>query len=448
MIYAVCAIGGCFLGAVAVWLILTGRSGAVKGTLEEIRAQGQRLAGELETVRSQLDAERQEKVRAETRLKETLERVAEERKLLAEAKSSLTDTFKALAGTTLDNSSQAFLKLAKGTFETFLAEAKGDLGKKQEAISGLVKPLGESLKVYEEHIRGLEKSREAAYAGLTERLKTLSISQQELQKETGNLVTALRAPQVRGRWGEMTLKRTVELAGMSEHCDFTEQVTVQSEDGRLRPDMIVHLPAGREIVVDAKVPLAAYLDSTSADSEEQREEQMKHHVRQFRTHLNQLGAKAYWTQFEKTPDIVVMFVPGESFLAAAADRDHALIEDGLKQKVVVATPTTLVALLRAVAYGWRQEQMADNAQKISDLGRELYNRMRVMADHLNDIGKGLERANSSYNKAVGSMEARVLPSARRFKELGAVSGDDIAIVEPVETAPKTLHAPEVDGDAE
>jgi len=455
---ALYAIAGCVLGAVLVWLFAAGRVrraerraadadgrlGRLEATVDEVRGQNEGLSAQLQGVRSELDAARQDKVRAETSLAETRARAEEERKLLAEAKSQLTDTFKALAGSTLDSSSQAFLKMARGTFEKLLADAKGDLGKRQEAINGLVKPLGDALRTYEEHIRGLEKSRREAYVGLTEQLKHLSVAQQQLQKETGNLVTALRAPQVRGRWGEMTLRRAVELAGMVEHCDFTEQVTVQSDEGRLRPDMIVHLPAGREIVVDAKVPLVAYLDAVSADTEAEREEGLQRHVQQFRTHLGKLGAKNYWEQFDTAPDIAVMFVPGESFLAAAADRDHRLIEDGIEKKVVIATPTTLVALLRAVAYGWRQEQMAKNARAVSDLGRQLYERMRTLANHLNDMGKGLERANLAYNKAVGSMEARILPAARRFKDLGVGSGNDIAIVEPTETAPKELSAPELE----
>jgi DNA recombination protein RmuC len=264
-----------------------------------------------------------------------------------------------------------------------------------------------------------------------------------LQKETGHLVTALRTPQVRGRWGEMTLRRVVELAGLSEHCDFAEQVTVSGEQGRRRPDLIVHLPSDRDIVVDAKVSLDAYLNATSAESEEQREKLLIKHAQQVRTHMNDLGAKAYWDSFPRTPEFVVMFIPGESFFAEAAHHDISLIEDGLQMKVVPATPTTLIALLRAVAYGWRQEQIAKSALEISELGKQLYERMRIVAEHLNDVGGHLQKANVAFNKAVRSLETRVLPSARRFKDLGVATGEEIPILDQVETTPQLTALPEL-----
>ena len=255
-----------------------------------------------------------------------------------------------------------------------------------------MRPLAESLKQFGEHVRGLETTREKAYTSLEEQIKGLSAAQGQLQKETANLVTALRKPQVRGRWGEMTLKRVAELAGMVEHCDFTEQVTVEAEGGRLRPDMVVRLPGEREIVVDAKVSLEAYLDAVAADTEELRAGHLARHAAQMRTHLNQLAAKGYWEQFDRAPEFVVMFIPGESFFAAAIESDRDLVEDGMKKSVVLATPTTLMALLRAVAFGWRQEQVTRNAQEISDLGRQVYERMSVLAGHLAKIGKGLDAA--------------------------------------------------------
>ena len=467
MIYALLVLLGIVAGGSVAWLLASarvtkksvakleesdrrassaeGKSSALEGMVEELRKQGDKAAEDFTTLRANMATEQSARVKAETQLTETVQRLNEEKQLLEEAKSKLIDTFKAIAGDTLDNSTTAFLRLAKETFDKVLAEAKGDLGIRQEAINGLVKPLSDSLKQFDEHVRAIEKTRQEGYTGLTEQVKALSATQQQLQKETGNLVTALRKPEVRGRWGEMTLRRVVELAGMSDHCDFCEQVSTDAEEGKVRPDLIVYLPADRQIVVDSKCPLDAYLDANSADSEEKRKEAMDRHAKHIRVHMNGLADKQYWAQFSKAPEFVVMFIPGDSFFGAAVDADHTLIEDALERRVLLATPTTLIALIRTVAYGWRQEQIARNAQEISELGKLLYDRMRILAQYIADVGKGLDKANTAYNSAASSLESRVLPSARRFKDLGAAWGEEIPLLQQVQITPRSLTAPELKG---
>ena len=434
---------GLAVGGVAAWLVAKARALAAEGLAEELRQQVRKADDAARALQSELDAQRQFKVKAETQLAEATRYYQEQKALLEETRTRLTEAFKALSNDALATNNQAFLQLARQSFDALLAEAKGDVGKRQEAIDALIKPLSSSLERYEAHVKDLEKSRTEAYAALQEHLRNLGITQQQLQKETGNLVSALRMPQVRGRWGELTLHRVVELAGMSAHCDYAEQVSVATEDGALRPDMVIHLPNQRDIVVDSKVSLDAYIRAISAASEEERADGLRQHAQQIRTHMQKLAGKQYWTQFERAPEFVVMFIPGESFFAAALDFDLSLLEDGMQAKVVLATPTTLIALLRAVAYGWRQEQMAENARAVSDLGKELYERLRVLATHVVKLGTALKAANDAYNKTVGSMESRVLPTARKFQELGVQGDEPIAPVEQLDVAPRGLAIEEL-----
>ena len=399
---------------------------------EELRRSAVTDRAELDRLRGDLAEAMRARAVAETQAAETVKHVEEQKVVLAQARHELAESFQALSGAALKQNNEAFLALAKTTFQTLHAEAKGDLAQRQQAIDDLVKPLSESLHRYDEQLRQLEQSRQAAYGGLDQHLKLLAETQQRLQQETGNLVNALRTPAVRGRWGEITLKRVAELAGMVAHCDFFEQETVLSDDGRLRPDMVVQLPGGRQIIVDAKTVLSGYLDAHEARDEERRLEGLRRHAAQVRLRINELSLKAYWSQFEQAPEFVVLFLPGEQFLGAALDQDPRLIEEGFAQGVVLATPTTLMALLRAVGYGWRQERLTSHAEEAGRLGKDLYERMAILAEHVNDVGQSLGRSVLAYNKAVGSLETRILPAARRFRDLGVSSEKEIASLDPIE----------------
>ncbi|MBP7056845.1 MAG: DNA recombination protein RmuC [Candidatus Omnitrophica bacterium] len=428
--------------------VLKTRLAISEQALNEAKSLASEREARIEELRTILESSEREKAVSDTKLVEAIKSVEDQKKLLASAEEKLSTTFQALSGESLKSNNRAFLELAKESLGIVLSDAKGELNKKEESIKNIIKPLENALSKYEAQIGEMEKSRIAAYSSLENQIRTLISSEAQLQKETGNLVSALRRPEVRGRWGEVTLRRVVELAGLSEHCDYTEQVSVETEDGRLRPDMIVHLPNDREIVIDSKVSLDAYLDAVACQDPARRSEMISKHAQQVRRHMKMLSEKNYWEQFPKAPEFVVMFMPGESFLAAALDIDNALIEQGMESKVIIATPTTLIALLRAIAFGWRQENIAKNAQKIAALGKEIYDRFGPFIEHMNRLGLGLAQSVNSFNKMATSLERRVMVSVRRFKELGASGDKDLPEIEEVEEIPVNSNTKEALNPAE
>jgi DNA recombination protein RmuC len=370
---------------------------------------------------------------------------------IEDARGQLEVTMKALASDALSQSSRSFLELAKSQLEQLQKQTTSDLEQRKQAVEHLVAPLKESLTKVDGKLQELEVARTRAYTELSTQVRQLAETQKDLRSETGNLVSALRdRPNVRGRWGEIQLRRVVEMAGMLEHCDFETQHHVTTEEGRLRPDLIVRLPGSKTVVVDAKCAGQAYLESLSCTDDDERAAKLRDHARQVRDHVSKLSKKSYWDSLPETPEFVVMFMPGETFLSAALEQDPTLIEEGINQQVIIATPTTLIALLRAVAYGWRQETIAESAKTISELGRELYSRMATMTDHFAKVGRGLETAVKSYNETVGSLETRVLPSARKFKEHGISPAAELSPLNVVERSVRSVTAPELpaaDADA-
>ena len=425
---------------------LTLRDEADRRAVAETRAEGlSPLAAELDQKRDAVSELRAEVAALATELENERRASAEKLDVVERAREELAQAFRAASAEALKNNSEAFLAHAEEKLAKFQEAARGDLEKRQLAIDLVMKPVRDTLEKVGTQVQEIEKERTGAYAGLTEQVKSLLGSQEQLRSETASLVKALRQPHARGQWGEVQLRRVVELAGMVEHCDFDPQVVTQSPDGALRPDMIVRLPGSKHIVVDAKVPLAAYLDAMEASDDAERKRHLEGHARQLRTHIEKLGRKRYWEHVEASPDFVVVFIPNEAIFRAAFEEDPSLLEFGVDQGVVAASPMTLIPLLRTIHYCWRQEALAENAKHVSDLGAELYKRLSDMTGHFSKVGANLGKAVESYNKAVGSFEARVLVTARKFAEHGAIAQDaDIDAPEHVEALVRTPDVPELE----
>ncbi len=413
------------IAALALALVLGAALGFLLGQLRALRRIG--------SLRVELEAAR---VRLEAGARQEAERIA----FLEQSEARLRASFDSLAGETLRANSELFLQLAREALGRDQAIAAGSLKEREAAIAQLVEPLRTALERTEQQTQALERERREAYAALRTQIETLASGQSQLQRETRNLVTALRRPEVRGRWGELTLRRLVELAGLSEHCDFTEQLHLFGQEGALRPDMVVHMPDARDLVVDVKTPLDGYLEALEAQSDELRQQALRKHAQQVETRVRQLASKAYWAQFEHSPEFAVLFLPGDQFLAAALAERPELLEDALKQGVIIATPSTLIALLKTVAYGWRQTAVAQNAAVIRELGQELYRRLGAFTGHLERLGARLGAAVDAYNSAVGSLERQVLPQARRFPELGVTADAALTELERIEQPPRPIAA--------
>ena len=426
MLTFLCATAAAVLAAVLTWLWAQARAAALAEQRRLIAEQLQQAAADLAAQRERVSALEQEKSRLETQL--TAERDAHQR---------LLNEFKALSGEVLNQSTGEFLKLVGAAFARLHQQSSDELAQRQQAIAALVAPLRESLEKVDGKIAEIEKTRAGAYGQLSEQLKALGAAQNQLQNETARLSTALSATRTAGTWGELQLRRVVELAGMTAYCDFVEQATPEA-GGRDRADLVVRLPGGQRIVVDAKAPNDAYREAASAGDEATRVAKLAEHAAKVRGHIDALGAKAYWEQFQPSPEFVVLFLPGDQFLAGALQADPTLIERAMSRKILLATPASLIALLKAAAYGWRQEAVSKNAEAIADLGRQLYDRVAGFADHLARVGKGLEAASKSYNDAVGAFSGTVLPGARKFTELGVRGVKELSEPPPIETAPREV----------
>lgn len=452
MIELVFVVVGVALGGGGAWLIARGhfraeaaaereglsrRLAAAETLSDTTQKQLSQRELDISSLRDSLAEEQALRAGTEARWDAARQSIEEQRRLLDQTRGELTKSFEALSAEALRNSNDSFLKLAKQTLDA-------QLNPREEAIKGLVQPLKDSLSRYEVQLRELEAARQHAYGSLEQQLRTLSTASERLQRETGTLATALsKSSQARGQYGEVALRRIVELAGMTARCDFSEQVHAEGEGGRVRPDLVVHLPDRRDIVVDAKAPLSAYFEAVAATRPEDRQAALARHAQQLRAHMTQLSNKTYWAEFAKSSDFVVMFIPGESSFAAAIEADGALLEDAMERRVVIATPTTLIGLLLAIHQGWRQAQMAESAERISKLGRDLYDRLRIMGGHFEKVRRGLVQATDAYNATVGSLEGRVLPAARKLEELGAASAEVIEPLQPIDQQPRAVTAPEL-----
>ena len=402
------------------------------------RRRSERLHVEVAVLKSQVKTEQQ----LESERKESLEQAAQR----------LQSLFESVAGQSLRTNSEMFLRLAREHLGQHQQTAVAALTQREKAIETMLAPIREALGKTEQQMQRIEKERAETFGSLRTSLEGVTLGQQALQRETRTLVNALRRPEVRGQWGEMTLRRLAELAGMVEHCDFTEQVHVSTEGGNLRPDMIVHMPEGRDLVVDVKTPLDAYLDAVNATTDELRAIAMRRHAQAVAERVRQLGAKNYWSQFEKSPDFVVLFIPGDQFLSAALAEIPTLLEDGIRQDVIIATPSSFVALLKTVAYGWRQTALAQNAETIRTLAEDLYKRLAVFSSHLGRLGRSLGTSVDSFNSAVGSLERQVLPGARKFTELGVRPDRELEVLDPVDKLVREPQEPDLlaraEGDGE
>ena len=443
-------VAGAAAGALVQARRVAGTSAAARtaeARLEDARANGERLALLLERSGADLAQTRADLARTGAEL-EQARRAAESRAAeWEEDRQRLSGAFAELSSHALRQNTEQFLALAESRLERAQTVAAGDLAQRQEAIARVLQPLGETLARYEAGLRQLELDRKEAYAGLTQQVRQIGAADDQLHRETRNLVTALRSPQTRGRWGEMQLRRVVEISGMVPHCDFDEQVSTAAGEGHFRPDVVVHLPGGAQVVVDAKVPLEAFLTAAESEDDDARKTHLGRHARQLRAHVDQLAKKQYWSQFDPSPEFVVAFVPGDPLLAAGFEHDPGLIEHAMANRVLLATPTTLIALLRTVAYSWQQEALADNARLVQQLGSELYERLHVLGRHLGKLHRSLTGTVEAFNEAVGSLETRVLVTARRFPDLGVGGkGKELAELVPVRATPRFPQAPELQPD--